>query len=239
MDCGHSPDMDRGHSPNLTMSGGRSVPIPIGQGGSTMQALATQEPVKFECTCLFGASAAVGRPIHTARGTAATPLCPDDYLDIVSGLTVISPGPNLKRLRRIVRQRFRPEILQRVAPARSVKLSGIGDLRAYHEHKTHFAGGSRQFSVWIRILADHRRHGSHIWFRPAVRSRRPCLQAVRRYRQTVYLQRGLPSPSVISWLQQSNGGTRANIPMPGELIVALPRIPGCLPGRHHAAPPGG
>jgi hypothetical protein len=50
---------------------------------------------------------------------------------------------------------------------------------------------------------------------------------------------GLPSLSVISWLQQSNGGTRANVPMPEELIVALPHIPGCLPGRHHAAAPRG
>jgi hypothetical protein len=49
---------------------------------------------------------------------------------------------------------------------------------------------------------------------------------------------GVPSLSVISWLQQSNGGTRANVPMPTELVVALPNIPGCLPGKHHAAATG-
>jgi hypothetical protein len=46
---------------------------------------------------------------------------------------------------------------------------------------------------------------------------------------------GLPSLSVISWLQRSDGGTKANVPMPQELQVALPQIPGCLPGKHHAA----
>lgn len=50
---------------------------------------------------------------------------------------------------------------------------------------------------------------------------------------------GLPSLSVIAWLQQSNGGTRANMPMPMELAEALPHIPGCLPGKHHAAAPNG
>jgi hypothetical protein len=46
---------------------------------------------------------------------------------------------------------------------------------------------------------------------------------------------GLPSMSVISWLQRSDGGTKPNIPMPQELETALPLIPGCLPGKHHAA----
>lgn len=46
---------------------------------------------------------------------------------------------------------------------------------------------------------------------------------------------GLPSPSVIAWLQQSANGTKANVPMPDELAAALPLIPGCLPGKHHAA----
>jgi hypothetical protein len=46
---------------------------------------------------------------------------------------------------------------------------------------------------------------------------------------------GLPSIGVISWLQRSDGGTKPNIPMPEELETALPLIPGCLPGKHHAA----
>jgi hypothetical protein len=46
---------------------------------------------------------------------------------------------------------------------------------------------------------------------------------------------GLPSIGVISWLQRSDGGTKANVPMPEELQTALPLIPGCLPGKHHAA----
>jgi len=50
---------------------------------------------------------------------------------------------------------------------------------------------------------------------------------------------GLPSLAVISWLQRSDNGTKANISMPEELAQALPRIPGCLPGKHHAAAPSG
>jgi hypothetical protein len=46
---------------------------------------------------------------------------------------------------------------------------------------------------------------------------------------------GIPSTEVMSWLQRSNGGTKPNIPMPEELETALPLIPGCLPGKHHAA----
>ncbi len=46
---------------------------------------------------------------------------------------------------------------------------------------------------------------------------------------------GMPSHSVMAWLQQSDGGTKANVPMPQELVVALPQIPGCMPGKHHAA----
>nr|WP_294519116.1 hypothetical protein [uncultured Rhodopila sp.] len=46
---------------------------------------------------------------------------------------------------------------------------------------------------------------------------------------------GIPSIGVMSWLQRSDGGTRPNIPMPDELETALPLIPGCLPGKHHAA----
>jgi hypothetical protein len=45
---------------------------------------------------------------------------------------------------------------------------------------------------------------------------------------------GLPSIDVISWLQRSDNGTKANVPMPQELADALPQIPGCLPGKHHA-----
>ena len=50
---------------------------------------------------------------------------------------------------------------------------------------------------------------------------------------------GLPSIAVVSWLQRSDNGTRANVPMPQELANALPQIPGCLPGKHHAASPSG
>ncbi|HEY1410852.1 MAG TPA: hypothetical protein VGF36_01865, partial [Rhodopila sp.] len=46
---------------------------------------------------------------------------------------------------------------------------------------------------------------------------------------------GMPSIEVISWLQRSDGGTKANVPMPQDLAEALPHIPGCLPGKHHAA----
>lgn len=45
---------------------------------------------------------------------------------------------------------------------------------------------------------------------------------------------GIPSQGIISWLQRSDAGTRANVPMPEELAAALPLIPGCLPGKHHA-----
>jgi hypothetical protein len=50
---------------------------------------------------------------------------------------------------------------------------------------------------------------------------------------------GIPSPAVISWLQRSNNGTKANVSMPAELSAALPLIPGCLPGKHHAASSNG
>jgi hypothetical protein len=50
---------------------------------------------------------------------------------------------------------------------------------------------------------------------------------------------GLPSSSVVSWLQRSDNGTKPNIPMPQELADALPRIPGCMPGKHHAASASG
>jgi hypothetical protein len=50
---------------------------------------------------------------------------------------------------------------------------------------------------------------------------------------------GIPSPGVISWLQRSDNGRKANVPMPAELADALPNIPGCLPGKHHAAMPDG
>jgi hypothetical protein len=46
---------------------------------------------------------------------------------------------------------------------------------------------------------------------------------------------GLPSPGIVSWLQRSDNGTKANVPMPEELASALQDIPGCLPGKHHAA----
>lgn len=46
---------------------------------------------------------------------------------------------------------------------------------------------------------------------------------------------GYPSIGVIVWLQQSDGGRKPNIPMPQELADALPYLPGCMLGRHHAA----
>jgi hypothetical protein len=49
---------------------------------------------------------------------------------------------------------------------------------------------------------------------------------------------GLPSLSIVSWLQRSDNGMKSGVPMPEELASALPNIPGCLPGRHHAALPG-
>jgi len=50
---------------------------------------------------------------------------------------------------------------------------------------------------------------------------------------------GLPSLAVISWLQRSDNGTKPNVSMPEELAEVLPQIPGCLPGKHHAASPSG
>jgi hypothetical protein len=46
---------------------------------------------------------------------------------------------------------------------------------------------------------------------------------------------GIPSTEVMSWLQRSDGGTKPNVPMPEELEAALPLIPGCMAGKHHAA----
>jgi hypothetical protein len=45
---------------------------------------------------------------------------------------------------------------------------------------------------------------------------------------------GSPNLSIVFWLQQTDNGTKPNIPMPDELVQALPLIPGCLPGKHHA-----
>jgi hypothetical protein len=63
---------------------------------------------------------------------------------------------------------------------------------------------------------------------------RTCKQYDDTGRLYIYSE-GLPSPSVVSWLQRSDNGTKPNIPMPDELAAALPQIPGCLPGKHHAA----
>jgi hypothetical protein len=46
---------------------------------------------------------------------------------------------------------------------------------------------------------------------------------------------GLPSLDIVSWMQRSANGTKTGVPMPEELASALPNIPGCLPGKHHAA----
>jgi len=50
---------------------------------------------------------------------------------------------------------------------------------------------------------------------------------------------GLPATNVMAWLQMSDNGTKPNVPMPRELAEALPRIPGCMPGKHHAAAASG
>lgn len=62
---------------------------------------------------------------------------------------------------------------------------------------------------------------------------RSCKQYDDTGRLYIYTE-GMPSHSVLAWLQQSDGGTKANVTMPEELIAALPQIPGCLPGKHHA-----
>jgi hypothetical protein len=63
---------------------------------------------------------------------------------------------------------------------------------------------------------------------------RACKQYDDTGRLYIYSE-GLPDLSVISWMQQSANGTKANVPMPQELAQALPLIPGCMPGKHHAA----
>jgi len=64
---------------------------------------------------------------------------------------------------------------------------------------------------------------------------RACKQYDDTGRLYIYSE-GLPDLSVISWLQQSDNGTKPNVPMPEELAQALPLIPGCMPGKHHAPP---
>jgi hypothetical protein len=63
---------------------------------------------------------------------------------------------------------------------------------------------------------------------------RTCKQYDDTGRLFIYSE-GLPSQAIISWMQRSDNGTKANVPMPEELAAALPIIPGCLPGKHHAA----
>ncbi|MGD0103334.1 MAG: hypothetical protein ABSC06_04775 [Rhodopila sp.] len=62
---------------------------------------------------------------------------------------------------------------------------------------------------------------------------RTCKQYDDTGRLYIYSE-GLPDMGVISWLQRSDNGTKANVPMPQELAQALPRIPGCMAGKHHA-----
>jgi len=62
---------------------------------------------------------------------------------------------------------------------------------------------------------------------------RTCKQYDDTGRLYIYSE-GLPDMGVISWLQRSANGTKPNVPMPQELAQALPRIPGCMPGKHHA-----
>jgi hypothetical protein len=63
---------------------------------------------------------------------------------------------------------------------------------------------------------------------------RSCKQYDDTGRLYIYSE-GMPSKGVISWMQRSDNGTRTNVPMPQELAAALPLIPGCMPGKHHAA----
>ncbi len=63
---------------------------------------------------------------------------------------------------------------------------------------------------------------------------RSCKQYDDTGRLYIYSE-GLPDISIISWLQRSANGTRPNVPMPEALAQALPLLPGCLPGKHHAA----
>ncbi|HEY0183603.1 MAG TPA: hypothetical protein VGC09_12425 [Rhodopila sp.] len=67
---------------------------------------------------------------------------------------------------------------------------------------------------------------------------RACKQYDDTGRLYIYSE-GLPDIGIISWMQQSANGTKANVPMPQELAQALPHIPGCLPGKHHAASAAG
>jgi hypothetical protein len=66
---------------------------------------------------------------------------------------------------------------------------------------------------------------------------RACQQYDDTGRLYIYSE-GLPDLSIISWMQQSDNGTKPNVPMPQELAQALPLIPGCMPGKHHAASAG-
>lgn len=70
--------------------------------------------------------------------------------------------------------------------------------------------------------------------RPFELSGHACKQYDDTGRLYIYSE-GLPSIGVISWLQRSDNGTKPNVPMPDELAQALPLIPGCLRGKHHAA----
>ena len=45
---------------------------------------------------------------------------------------------------------------------------------------------------------------------------------------------GMPNPTVLSWLAISMAA-KPGVPMPQDLASELPKIPGCLPGTHHAA----
>jgi hypothetical protein len=67
---------------------------------------------------------------------------------------------------------------------------------------------------------------------------RSCKQYDDTGRLFIYSE-GLPDIGVISWLQRSDNGTKPNVPMPEELAQALPLIPGCMLGKHHAASANG
>jgi len=61
-----------------------------------------------------------------------------------------------------------------------------------------------------------------------------CQQLDDTGRLHIYFE-GMPNPTILNWLAISDGGTKPGVPIPQDLESELPRIPGCLPGTHHAA----
>lgn len=64
-----------------------------------------------------------------------------------------------------------------------------------------------------------------------------CKQMDDQGRLFIYSE-GTPSKEIMEWMQKSANGTVPNVKMPFALEQALPTIPGCLPGKHHASVSG-